>query len=66
MRSDSSKWLEKASHSIHASEEMLQVDIDSADYDLDSILKAADVELMLQQAREFLEAARKYLSESGK
>ena len=127
MKSDSSKWLGKASHSIHASEVMLQADIDSAvgrayyamfycaramlcdkglkdftkhsavhaaygemfaknqvldpkfhrwllqsfdkrlkaDYDLDSILKAGDVELMLQQAREFLEAARQYLSEAS-
>lgn len=37
-----------------------------ADYDLDCILKAEDVELMLQQAREFLEAARQYLSKEEK
>ena len=33
-----------------------------ADYDLDAILKTADAELMLQQAREFLEAARQHLA----
>ena len=33
-----------------------------ADYDLDCLLKKTDVELMIQQAREFLEAVRQYLS----
>lgn len=33
-----------------------------ADYSLELVLKVEDVELMLQQAREFLEAARQYLS----
>ena len=125
MKSESSKWLEKASHSIHAAEIMLQEDIDSAaarayyamfysarallceqglkdfskhsavhaafgekfskskilnpqfhrwiiqafdkrlkaDYDVDCVLKVEDVQLVLQQALEFLDAARQYLSE---
>lgn len=126
MKSDSLKWLEKASHSIHAAEVMIQEDVDSAagrvyyamfycaravlceeglkdftkhsavhaafgekfsksklldpkfhrwiiqsfdkrlkaDYGIDAVLKKEDVAEMLQQAREFLEAARQYLSKS--
>ena len=126
MKPDSFRWLEKASHSIHAAEVMLQEDIDSAagrvyyamfysarailyeeglkdftkhsavhaafgekfskskildpkfhrwiiqsfdkrlkaDYGIDTVLKKDDVVEMLQQAREFLEAVRQYLSKT--
>lgn len=36
-----------------------------ADYGIDTVLKKEDVELMLQQGREFLEAARQYLSKTS-
>ena len=36
-----------------------------ADYDVDSISEEADVKVMLQQAHEFLETARQYLSQSS-